>query len=317
MSAPEKPKDDGVSPEPSRPRPSSARAIAWERRRAAFAAGWALYKQDKAGLVGLGLLLTIAVLAVLGAILVTADDLSVVKADGGYIKPPSGEYWLGTEENERSVLLLTWAGAQTSLIVGICAAVLSVGIGTIVGMTAAHFRGWPSAVLLRITDFFLVLPSLVLAIVLAAVLERGLPTIILAIGVTSWSSTARIVRAQTLTIEARPYIERANVLGGGHVHILVRHVLPGVLPLVLANTTLTVGSAIISESTLAFLGLGVPGEVSWGGMLKTAFDSGAVTLGAWWYLLPPGFAIVLVVLGFTLAGRALETVLNPALRRRS
>lgn len=292
------------------------RSIVWTRRRAALAAAWKLFAANRSGVVGLSVLGVVVVLALLAPLLIPESALSVTRAAGGVLDPPDGSFWLGTDENGRSVLALTWYGARVSLLVGISAALLSVGIGTVVGMLAAHFRGWPSALLLRVTDFFLVLPSLVLAIVLSTVLARGLPTIILAIGVTSWPSTARLVRAQTLTIEARPYIERAQVLGGGHVHILVRHVLPAVFPLVLANTTLTVGSAIISESTLAFLGLGAPGTVSWGGMLKNALDTGAVTAGAWWYLLPPGVAIVIVVLGFTLAGRALETVLNPNLRGR-
>jgi peptide/nickel transport system permease protein len=292
----------------------SASRIAWARRWQALAAAWREFASHRAGLVGLSMLGAAVVLALLAPLLVDPAQLSVTRATGGVLQPPSGEFWLGTDENGRSVLVLTWYGARVSLLVGIAAALLSVGIGTVVGMLAAHFRGVFSAVLLRITDFFLVLPALVLAIVLSTVLARGLGTIILAIGVTSWPSTARLVRAQTLTIEARPYIERAHALGGGHAHILMRHVLPAVFPLVLANTTLTVGSAIISESTLAFLGLGAPGTVSWGAMLKAALDIGAVTAGAWWYLLPPGIAIVLVVLGFTLSGRALETVLNPNLR---
>ena len=141
-------------------------------------------------------------------------------------------------------------------------------------------------------------------------------TIILAIGVTSWAGTARVVRSQTLTVEARPYIERARALGAGHRHVIMRHVLPAVLPLVLANTTLTVGSAVIAESTLSFLGLGDTTKLSWGSMLKPALDTGAATAGFWWYVLPPGLAIVVVVLCFTLVGRALESVINPTLRRR-
>jgi peptide/nickel transport system permease protein len=167
---------------------------------------------------------------------------------------------------------------------------------------------------MRFTDFFLILPSLVLAIALSTVLERGLGTIVLAIGVTSWPTTARIVRAQTLTVETRPYIDRARALGGGHWHVISRHVLPAVMPLVLANTTLNVAGAIIGESTLSFLGLGDPTQVSWGSMLNAAWQNGAVTAGAWWYLLPPGIGIVVVVLAFTLCGRALEAVLTPALR---
>jgi len=124
------------------------------------------------------------------------------------------------------------------------------------------------------------------------------------------------VRSQTLTIESRPYIERSWALGAGNAHILGKHVLPAVLPLVLAHTTLTVGSAIIAESTLSFLGLGDPTTVSWGTMLKSALDTGAATAGFWWYVLPPGIAIVLVVLCFTLVGRAFEAVINPTLRGR-
>ena len=300
----------------TRPNARGARAIAWARRREAAAASWRQFAASRSGLVGLAGLLAVVVLALVVPLLISPDSLSVTRATGEVLDAPSGEFWLGTDEAGRSVLLLTWWGARVSLLVGFAAAVLSVGIGTVVGMLAAHFRGWLSAGLMRITDFFLVLPSLVLAIVLSTMLARGIPTIILAIGVTSWPATARLVRAQTLTVEARPYIERAQVLGGGHGHVLVRHVLPAVLPLVLANTTLTVGSAIISETTLAFLGLGDPSAISWGRMLKSALDTGAITAGAWWYLLPPGLAIVVVVLSFTLCGRALETVLNPNLRAR-
>jgi peptide/nickel transport system permease protein len=295
---------------------TSPARIAWARRRAALAKVWHEFASSRSGLVGLAALFGIALLAVLAPLWIGEDDLSVIKASGSVLAPPSGDFWLGTDQAGRSVLDLTIYGSRVSLVVGIAAAVLSVGIGTIVGMLSGHFGRWLSAILMRVTDFFLVLPALVLAIVLSTMLAKGMSTIILAIGVTSWPSTARLVRAQTLTIEARPYIERAKALGGGHTHVLVKHVLPAVLPLVLANTTLAVGSAIISESTLAFLGVGDPSKVSWGLMLKDALDVGAITAGAWWYLLPPGIAIVLVVLAFTLCGRALEVVVNPNLRAR-
>jgi peptide/nickel transport system permease protein len=134
--------------------------------------------------------------------------------------------------------------------------------------------------------------------------------------VVSWPSGARLVRAQTLSVEARPYIERAQALGGGHSHVIFKHVLPSVLPLVFVNTTLAVGTAIVAESTLTFLGLGDPNNVTWGTVLHGAQAAGAVTFGAWWYILPPGIAIALVVLSFTMVGRALETVLNPKLKDR-
>lgn len=290
--------------------------IAWTRRRAAAARMWREFASNTSGLVGLAMLAVIVTLALLAPLWISEADLSVITAPGDVLEPPSAEFWLGTDHAGRSVLDRTVYGARVSLVVGVAAALLSVGIGTIVGMCAGHFGRWVSAVLMRVTDFFLVLPALVLAIALSTMLSRSLATIILAIGVTSWPSTARLVRAQTLTVEARPYIERAQALGGGHRHILSRHVLPAVLPLVLANTTLAVGSAIIAESTLAFLGLGDPTNESWGLMLKQAVDTGSVTAGAWWYLLPPGVAIVLVVLSFTLCGRALEIVVNPNLKAR-
>jgi peptide/nickel transport system permease protein len=292
------------------------RALAWRRRGTAFAAGWRQFARQRTGLVGLGLLVLIVALSVLAPVITDQEGLDVTKATGGRMEPPSGEFWLGTDRPGRSVLLLTLWGSRVSLTVGLVATLLSIAIGTVIGILAAHYGRWVSAALMRVTDFFLVLPSLVLAIALSTVLERGIGTIILAIGLTSWPSAARLVRAQTLTIEARPYIERSRALGGGHLHVITKHVLPAVLPLVFVNTTLAVGSAIVAESTLSFLGLGDPDPLrpSWGSMLRSAWLDSAVIAGAWWYLLPPGIAIGIVVLAFTMCGRALESVLNPRLR---
>jgi peptide/nickel transport system permease protein len=294
----------------------SPRALAWRRRGAAFAAGWREFAKQRSGLVGLAILVLIVLLAVLAPLITDRAGLDVTKATGGRLESPSWEFWLGTDRPGRSVLLLTLWSARISLTVGFVATLLSVAIGTIIGILAAHYGRWVSAGLMRVTDFFLVLPSLVLAIALSTVLERGIGTIILAIGLTSWPSAARLVRAQTLTIEARPYIERSKALGGGHLHVISKHVLPAVLPLVFVNTTLAVGSAIVAESTLSFLGLGDPDPMrpSWGSMLRAAWLDSAIIAGAWWYLLPPGIAIGIVVLAFTMCGRALESVLNPRLR---
>ena len=149
---------------------------------------------------------------------------------------------------------------------------------------------------------------------LATVLGRSLLNIALVIGITSWPGTALLIRSQTLSIKERPYLERARVLGAGRWHQMTRHVLPNVMPMVFANTTLTVALAILAETTLSFLGLGDPTRVSWGTMLDAAFAVGAMTTGAWWYIVPPGVCVVLVVLAFTLVGQALEEVFNPRLR---
>ncbi len=208
-------------------------------------------------------------------------------------------------------------GSRESLSIGIIATVLTVLLGTTVGLLAGHYEGWVGKGLMHVTDWFIALPSLPLAISLAAVLGRGAASITIAIAVTSWTATARLVRAQTLAVEARPFVDRARALGAGNTQIMLRHVLPNVMPLVLVSSTLTVASAILSEATLTFLGLGDPTSVTWGSMLQSAFSDGAVTAGAWWYLLPPGIAILIVVLGFTLTGRAVEHVLNPRMVGRS
>jgi len=291
------------------------RQIAWKRRRDGLARSWQGFAGQKPALIGLILLGATVVLALLLPLISDESGLDVTKATGGPLRPPSADYWLGTDNYGRSVLLMTMWGSRISLLVGFSAALLSVVIGTLIGITAAHFGGWVSATLLRFTDFFLVLPSLILAIALSAVLPKGVGTIILAIGLTAWPSTARLVRAQTLTIESRPYIERAHALGGGHLHVIGKHVLPGVMPLVLANTTLVVGNAVIADATLSFLGVGDPNSVTWGLVLENALNNGAISAGAWWNVLPPGIAIVLVVLMFTLVGRGLETVFNPRLKK--
>jgi ABC-type dipeptide/oligopeptide/nickel transport system permease subunit len=169
---------------------------------------------------------------------------------------------------------------------------------------------------MRVTDWFLVLPWLPLAMVLAAAWGTSYLIIILIIGITSWPSTARVVRSQTLSVRELPFIERSQAIGSSNYHTMVRHVLPNVFPLIFANTILVIAIAILSETTLSFLGLGDPLNFSWGGMLHNAWASGASGLPAWWYLMPPGIAIILIVMAFTLMGTAFDEVLDPKLRKR-
>jgi peptide/nickel transport system permease protein len=183
-----------------------------------------------------------------------------------------------------------------------------------VGIAAGFFGGRTGGVLMRLTEWFLVIPFLPLAIVLAAILGPSVQNIILVIGITSWPSTARLIRAQVLTLRERDYVDRSRALGESNWHLMSRHILPNVSPLILANTTLTVPIVILSEATLSFLGLGDPSNASWGKMLDEAFETGAITIEAWWYFVPPGLGIMLVVLAFTLVGQALEEVLDPRLR---
>jgi peptide/nickel transport system permease protein len=285
-------------------------SIATQRRRRALARFWGKFRHDRAGMAGLVILGLFVLVAILAPILIPAGALDVTKATGDRFDSPSLSYPLGTDENGRSVLVLLAYGTRISLTVGLAATFMAMVIGTTVGIMAGHFRGVGSHALVGVTDWFLVIPFLPLAIVLATVLGPSTLNLIIVIGITSWAGTARLIRAQTLSIEGRPYIERSKALGAGNWHQMTRHVLPNVFPLVLANTTLTVAIVILSETTLSFLGLGDPLAPSWGAILDRAFSTGAVSQGAWWYVLPPGICVVLVVLSFTLVGRAMERIVS-------
>lgn len=276
----------------------------------------AAYLRNHWGMVGLVVLVAFTVMALTAPLWITDNDLSAASATGPLLAPPQAGYPLGTDQPGRSVLLLLIYGSRPSLAIGVIATVATVVIGAAIGLIAGHYEGVVGNILMRVTDWFIALPGLPLAISLSVVLGQGPVSITVAIAVTSWTGTARLVRAQTLAVEARPYIERARALGAGNTQIMARHVLPNVMPLILVSSTLTVAGAILSETTLTFLGLGDPTDISWGSMINQAFTQGAITAGAWWYVLPPGLAIVVVVLGFTLVGRAVEAILNPRMVNR-
>ena len=294
----------------------SARQLARRRRLAAWNRIWMQYRQRRSGMLGLGILVFFVLVAVAAPVLASSSGLDVTKANGPVLGPPSSAYWLGTDENGRSVLTLLIWGARISLFVGLMATLISMVIGTVLGLVSGYFGAWVGRITFRLTEWFLVIPFIPLAIVLASVLGRGLFNIVIVIGVTSWPGTALLIRSQTLSIKERAYIERAQAIGAGRWHQMSKHVLPNVMPMVFANTTLTVAVAILSETTLSFLGLGDPTRTSWGTMLNGAYQAGAITTGCWWYVVPPGVCVVLVVLAFTLIGQALEEILNPRLRAR-
>ncbi len=278
-----------------------------------FRRGWRLFRRSRQGVVGAAILAVFIALAVFGPFLVGAIDRA-----GTYqqLQLPSASHLFGTDRSGRDVFTTFVHGAQISILVGVVASVLSMVIGSAVGIVAGFLGGRTDGTLMRITDFFYVLPTLVLAVVLTAILGPSLVNVIIVIAITSWPGTARIIRAQTLSIRERSFVARARAYGASNLQIMVRHVLPNVFTLILANTTLTVGSAIFLETTLSFLGVGVQDTFSWGRMLEESFDAGALTLGLWAWFVPPGLAVVLVIVGFTLIGQAFDEILDPRLRRR-
>ena len=271
---------------------------------------------DRLGRVGLLILAATFVVAIFGPILFPFDPTAVGKSAADILQAPTMQHWLGTDELGRDVFRATIAGARLSLLIGLIATAISIVVGAVVGITAGYRLGVVDGLLMRITDFFLVLPALPLIIVLAALFGQSTFVLVLVIGLTSWPSTARIVRSQVLSLRERQFITRIRSLGATDLRIVMSHILANVMPLIFANTVLVIAGSILAEATLAFLGLGDPVHVSWGTMLHFAFESGATGRGAWWYVLPPGIGIVIVVLGFILSGHTLDRILNPRLRSR-
>jgi peptide/nickel transport system permease protein len=303
-------------PPPSPPRKVSPSRIRWLRRRRALVRFWAQFRTNKMGLAGLVILLFFVGMAIF-SIFANPDRLNpTITTNGPVLASPSLRYPLGTDRDGISVLSLVVEGSRTSLFVGLTASLISMVLGSAVGIWSGYRGAFSDVVLMRLTDAFLVIPWLALAIVLAAVFGQNLWVIIFIIGLTSWAGTSRLVRAQVLSVKERTYIERSRALGGSDWHVVSRHVLPNVMPVIFANTILTIAIAILSESALSFLGLGDPLHVTWGTIIEDAFSHGALTLDKPMWLLAPSACIVLVVLGFTMVGFAMDEIVNPRIRER-
>jgi peptide/nickel transport system permease protein len=281
------------------------------------------FAHKREGVVGVVILSFFVIMAIAPGLLVGPLETAVT-ATGGRLEPPSAAHLLGTDEIGRDILNLTVHGASVSMLIGLLATVITVLIGVVIGVFSGFIGGWVDTALMRLTDFFLVLPTFVLALVMTPIIRDALGgggeilgvrisllVIVVAIGITSWASTARIIRSQTLSIRERAFIDRARVIGAGPGRMMRTHILPNVINLIVANAVLVFAGAVLTETALAYLGLGDPFQPSWGQILNAADNAGAPGLGAWWYLVPPGASIVLVVLAFTLVGGALDDLLNP------
>ncbi|MEX0651727.1 MAG: ABC transporter permease, partial [Actinomycetota bacterium] len=292
-------------PEPGPlPELRSPRQITWTRRRLALSRFWSRYRRSPMGVAGLVILLIFGATAILSifADQSTLSKVAVTEADIAPCTfrelpcPPNANNILGTDADGRSVFWLVVHGARMSLLVGLVASVITMVIGSLVGIVAGFVGRFSDTVLMRMADFLLVIPWLALAIVLASIFGQNIWVVIGIIGFTSWPGAARLIRAQTLSVKEHLYVERSKALGAGSWYVISRHILPNVMPIILANAILVVAIAILSESALSFLGLGDPLRVTWGTIIEEAFSRGATSIGAWWWLLTPSFCIVTVVL---------------------
>jgi peptide/nickel transport system permease protein len=304
------------------------RAERWRLRLAGIRSFARRFASHPAGVVGIVIIVIFGVMAIAPE-LIAGPFERASRPSGLPLEAPSSAHILGTDEQGRDVLNLVVHGARISLMVGLLASAITIILGAGIGIIAGFFGGRTDTILMRITDFFLILPTFVLALVLAPIIidvfgggteilgiRMTLVAIIIVIGLTSWASTARIIRAQALSIKERAFVDRARVIGAGPSRIMIRHILPNVMSLIVANTVLVIASSILTETTLSFVGLGDPQSPTWGTTLHYAQVTGAPGSGAWWYTASPGVAIVLVVLAFTLIGNALDDTLNPKLKAR-
>jgi len=269
---------------------------------------------NKIGTLGFIMLVIFFIIAFFGPKIFPYSAIDVAK--GPMLTKPSTEFWFGTDHLGRDLFGAIISGTKTSLIVGFSAAFISIFVGTTIGLTSGFVGGKIDQILMRLTDGMMVLPKLPLIMVLSALMGTNIRNIILVIGFTGWTGTARLVRSQALSIRERPYIERARSIGAGNLYIMYKHVLPNVFPVIFAQTILATSSGILAEASLSFIGLGDPLSVSWGQILNGAFVNGAVSIGAWWYFVPAGMAIILLVISFTFVGYSFHEILNPKLRGR-
>jgi peptide/nickel transport system permease protein len=267
--------------------------------------------QSKRGRFSLAIIALFVFIAVFGALL-APDDPYASSTD--VLEPPSRAHLLGTTEVGSDVLSQLLVGARVSIVVGFAAAVISAVLGAAVGLIGGYFGGMTDKAFDAFENWFLVIPQLPLMVVLARLLNPSLGVLILVIGLTSWAGTGRIVRSQVLTLKERAFVERARALGASDWHIIRRHILPNALPLIFANTVLIVAVAILAEAGLSFLGLGDPSNISWGTMIENGFSAGAPSAGAWWYLIPPGLCITVLVFSIGLLGYVWEQHINPRLQ---
>ncbi|TME11402.1 MAG: ABC transporter permease [Chloroflexi bacterium] len=309
-----------TGPAAAQPTTAAVRRLAAVRRSAGFATRF-LGRTD--GLVGVIILGFFAFIAAFPGIFVGPLE-DVTTATGLPLHAPYAAHVFGTDELGRDILNLTVHAARISMTIGLMATIITIVVGAVVGIVSGYVGGVLDTILMRIADFFLVLPTVVLALILAPVIldvigagaEFGgiratLLVIVVVIGLTSWATTARIIRSQVLSLKERMFVDRARVIGSGPGRIMRRHILPNVVNLIVAQAVLTFAGAVFTETTLSFIGLGDPVAPSWGQVLNTAQAAGAPGLGAWWYIAPPAVCVVLVVLSFTLVGNALDDILNP------
>lgn len=266
---------------------------------------WSRLRQEPQAIVGAALTALLVLVALLAGLIAPFDPFAITNE---VLQPPSALHLFGTDDLGRDIFSAVVHGARTSLLVGLAAAGTATVVGLLVGSLAGYAGGLVDDLLMRVSELFQIIPRFFLALIIVALLGSNIWLIVLLLGLTYWPGTARLVRAQILSLRARDYITAARAIGVPDAQILLRHLLPAALPPVITLAALQVGGAILVEAGLSFLGLGDRSVVSWGMLLN---DAQQFVRRAWWMSVFPGAAITLTVLGLNLFADGLNDALNP------
>jgi peptide/nickel transport system permease protein len=273
---------------------------------------WRRFRRNKGAVAGMVVLLIVAAVALLGPWLATNDPWAMVEQP--FVRPwTEPGFLLGTDTLGRDILAGLVYGARISLLIGVVSTIVALLIGVTFGAIAGYFGGWIDAALMRFTELFQAVPSFALAIVLVAIFEPSIKSIVVAIAIVSWPPVARLVRSEFLTLRQRDFVQAALLAGQSTPRIILTQILPNAMSPIIVMASLMVATAILLESSLSFLGLGDPNQMSWGYMVGAART---VLRQAWWMALFPGLAIVLTVLALNLVGEGLSDGLNTRLDGR-
>jgi len=278
-------------------------------------AAWRRFCSNRLSLVALWILGSLCVIAVLAPVLAPYDPVAIENAALTRYQAPSLAHPFGTDQFGRDLLSRAMYGARISLSVGMLSMIVAMVVGTIYGAVSGFVGGWVDNVLMRIVDVVLAFPTFFLMLLLVGLFEPGIPVLVLILGMTSWTGTSRIVRAEIIALRDREYVEAARVLGLGRWRILTRHLIPNALSPLLVSATLMVGGMIGAESGLSFLGIGIsPPTPTWGNMVAAGGDA---LLIAWWMAFFPGSLLALTIICLNLVGDGLRDALDPkSLMRR-
>ena len=272
-----------------------------------------IFMINKKGLIGFSIVMFFVLMAALADVIAPYNPYEIV---GKPLQPPSQKHWLGTNDVGQDIWSEVIYGSRTSLYVGFSASLIAIVVGLIAGLVAGYRGGVFDEVISGVIDILLAIPSLPLIIILAAYLGPSINNIILILAFFGWAGSARVIRAQVLSLRSRGYVEVARALGANSLRIMFKHILPSLIPLLVAEFVIGTASAILTEAGLSFLGLGDPTAKSWGQILRHAQASYAFQLDLWLWIFVPGLFIALLGTGFTLVGFSLEEYYNPRIRRK-